>query len=95
MSSETARRVVVGAALLGVAVAVYQGRSQPAKTTYKRVWGLLLLVAGGSVLADLAPAVVGPYMLLVLLGFLITNQKDFGALFSSAAKGVNSATKGG
>lgn len=93
MSPDTARKVVAAAALLGTVAVVYTGQSKgtPAKTTYRRVWGLLILVIGGSVLADFAPNIVGPYLLLVLLGFLFLNKSGLGGLVhdaSAAQKGA-------
>ena len=87
MSVETARKIVVFAALAGTAAIVWQGTQtkQPTKVTYKRVWGLLVLVAGGAVLADLAPGVVGPYIGLVLL-VMLTKTKGLGGLFGAAEK---------
>lgn len=87
MSPETARKVVVASAVIGAAAIVYQAKSSgtPTTTTYRRVWGLLLLVIGGSVLADFVPGIVGPYMVLVLLGFLLANRGGLGALFRSAS----------
>lgn len=95
MSSETARKIVVASAFLGIAAVIYEGQKAgtPTATIYRRSWGLLLLVIGGSVLADFAPQVVGPYMLLVLLGFLITN-KGLGNLFTEAGNAANTNSKG-
>lgn len=96
MSSETARKVVVAAALVGTVAIVYSGASagKPAATTYKRVWGLLLLVIGGSVLADFAPQVVGPYLLLALLGFALHNRSGLGSLVGQASQAASN-TGGG
>lgn len=86
MSAETARKIVVFSALVGSVAIVYTGARKGTATTvtYKRVWGLLILIIGGSLLADFAPAVVGPYMLLVLLGFLFKQQTGLGKLLGEA-----------
>jgi hypothetical protein len=85
MSPETARKIVVMALLVGSAATVWQGQktNQPTTVTYKRLWGLLILVAGGAVLADLVPAVVGPYIGLVLL-VMLTRTNGIGSLFKTA-----------
>lgn len=92
MSPETARKIVVAAAVVGSAAIIYQGGSQDFATSYKRVWGLLLLTAGGSVLADFAPQVVGPYMALVLIVFLVGTKNGLGNLFKTAAAQAGSST---
>lgn len=96
MSPETARKIVVAAALVGGAAVVYQGQhgGESAAKTYRRVWGLLILVAGGGVLADFAPQVVGPYMALVLLGFLLSNKSGLGGLFKSAGTAAGQSSSG-
>lgn len=96
MTPDTARKIVVATALLGSAAIAYQGRSAGFATTYKRVWGLLLLTAGGAVLSDFAPAIVGPYMGLVLIVFLLNTKGGIGGLFATAGKSISTtgATSG-
>lgn len=97
MSSETARKIVVAALLVGTAAIVYTGvrNGDAGKTTYRRVWGLTLLVAGGSVLADFAPGIVGPYLLLVLIGFAVKNKSGLGGLFGEAGQAAQTGQTGG
>ena len=98
MSTETARKIVVATALVGSLAIVYSGKTknEPAKQIYKRVWGLLILATGGAVLADFAPSVVGPYLGLVLLGFLLYNRTGLGSLIQSGSDAVQgNASTGG
>ena len=94
MTPELARKIVVAAFLIGTVTIVYDGKTtgKPAAKTYKRVWGLLLLIAGGSVLADFAPGIVGPYLLLALLGFTIADKQGIGNLLGTAGTAAQGAT---
>ena len=85
-SSEGARKAVMFAVLLGAASVVYAGKvsGEPTKQTYKRVWGLMLLATGGAVLADAAPQIVGPYIVLVALGFIVRGKTGLGSIFQTA-----------
>jgi len=91
VSPETARKIVVLSALVGGAAVIWAGQKQGASaaTTYRRVWGLLVLTAGGAVLADFAPQIAGPYMLLVLIGFLMSNKVGLG-IFKTAGQAASS-----
>jgi hypothetical protein len=92
MSSDTARKIVVATLLVGSAAIAYDARTQGTATMYRRIWGLSLLTAGGAIVADAAPAAAGPYMVLVLLGFLLSNKTGLGGLISEASSAVQ---KGG
>jgi hypothetical protein len=96
MTPETARKIVVAMAFVGGAAVVWQGQKagDSAAKTYRRVWGLMLLTAGGAVLADFVPQIVGPYMALVLLGFLLSNKNGLGSLFKSAGSAASSSASG-
>lgn len=97
MSPETARKIVVAAALVGSAAIVYSGAAAktPGTTVYRRVWGLLLLTTGGAVLADFAPGIVGPYLGLVLLGFLLHNRVGLGGLLGAGETAIQNPTSTG
>ena len=97
MSPETARKIVVMTLLVGSVAIVWQGQrnNTPTTTTYKQIWGLLILVAGGAVLADLAPAIVGPYLGLVVL-VMVTKKNGIESLFTQATKttgGISGSTQ--
>ena len=92
MTPATARKIVVAAAVVGTAAIVYQGGSSNFETSYRRVWGLLLLTVGGSILADFAPMVVGPYMALVLLWFLLNNKTALSGILKSASSATTTTT---
>lgn len=96
MSEATARKIVVATLVVGMAAIVYQAQKAgtPTSQTYKRVWGLTILTAGGAVLADFAPAVVGPYMALVLIVFLVNTKGGLGSLFQSAGTAAGTSTGG-
>lgn len=96
MSPETARKIVVAAAFVGGAAVVWQGQKAGDSTakTYRRIWGLMLLTAGGAVLADFVPQIVGPYMALVLLGFLLSNKSGLGSLFKTAGAAASKSATG-
>lgn len=96
MNETTARKIVVAAVVVGSAAIIYQAQKAqtPTSTTYRRVWGLTILATGGAVLADFAPAVVGPYMALVLLGFLVNVRGGLGSLFQNAGAAAGSPTGG-
>lgn len=90
MSAETARKAVVFTLLIGSAVIVWSGvhGNQPTATTYRRVWGLFLLVIGGAMLADFAPRIVGPYLILATLGLVLHDRGQLGSLVKSGSNAV-------
>lgn len=97
MSSSGALKLTLAVYAVGMAAIVYTSRTQPFATTYKRVWGITLLVLGAAILADLAPQAVGPYMGLVGLAFLLSPSTGLGGLLGAAkqaAAGGQTTTKG-
>ena len=86
MSSEQAMKITLAAYAIGLAGIVYSQRNEPFAGTYRRVWGLTVLAAGASILSDVAPKAVGPYMLLVAIVFLIAPSSGLGKLFTGAEK---------
>jgi hypothetical protein len=93
VSPETARKIVIGGLLVGGAAMVYGGRNQSFATNYRKVWGLILLAIGGAALADFAPQIVGPYMIIVILVMLLSNESSLGGLFSTAGKAAGGSSK--
>ena len=77
-------KITLAAYVIGLAGIIYSNRSQPFASTYKRVWGLTLLAAGASILSDVAPKAVGPYMALVALVFLVAPSSGLGKLLGAA-----------
>lgn len=95
MSSEQAARFTLGALIVGTAAIIYSSRQQPFAVTYRRVWGLALLGAGASILADVAPSAVGPYMGLVALVFLLAPTTGLGKLLGAAETTAGGGSSGG
>lgn len=93
MTSESANRLTLAALLVGSAAIIYTSRQQPFAVTYRRVWGLALLGIGATILADVAPNAVGPYMGLVALVFLLAPTTGLGKLVG-AAEGAAGTTGG-
>lgn len=85
MTEATAIKVTLSVYVLGLAAIVYSNRSRPFSVAFKRTWGLSILAAGGCILSDLAPGAVGPYMILVGLGFLYGQKTGLGQLFGAAS----------
>lgn len=71
MSQATAAKIVLGFVLGGVALGLWTGNGAAGK--YRKVWGATLLGLVGAALADLAPAIVGPYFLLVIIAYSATH----------------------
>jgi hypothetical protein len=90
MTSEGASRLTLAAVLVGAAAIIYTSRKQPFATTYRRVWGLALLGAGGALLSDISPSAVGPYMALVALVFLLAPTTGLGGLLKAAESSAGS-----
>lgn len=88
-------KLTLAAYAIGLAGIVYASRKQAFGTTYKRVWGLSLLVVGASILADVAPKAVGPYMGLVALVFLVSPSTGLGKLFGAAEQAGSGGAGGG
>lgn len=93
MTSESANRLTLAALIIGTAAIIYNGRSTPFATTYRRVWGLALLGAGATILADVAPRAVGPYMALVALVFLLAPTTGLGKLLGASEKAAGTGTQ--
>lgn len=89
MSSEQAMKVTLAAFVIGSAAIIYSGRQQLFSVNFKRIWGLTLLAGGASILSDVAPKAVGPYMALVGLVFLLAPQTGLGKLLKGAETGAS------
>lgn len=70
MNTKTAGTLVTITAAVLIAGAVLTTNKQSSTQRYRAYWGIGLFWLGGTALADLAPDVVAPYMLLVLIAYL-------------------------
>lgn len=92
MSTRTANALVLAVLLLGGATILVTNRSGSFAVTYRRLWGLGMLCAGAGILAELAPQVVGPFLILVGIGYAYINRSKLGGLAQTAAQASTTST---
>ena len=95
MSSRTASALVLVVLIVGSIAVLGTNRSGSFATSFKRMWGLVVLCAGAGVLAELAPVVTAPFFLLVGIGYAFQRNGALGSFFTGAATASNTATQGG
>jgi len=80
VSGDTARKLalffVAGATILTFAT------EKSAERRYRKLWGITMLGAGAAALSDFAPAVVGPFIALVLVAYAAGHQGQIGGVVS-------------
>lgn len=84
MSSATANKLVAFFAVGGVAFSLWTGKD--AQTRYRHVWGVVMLSLAGAALADLAPAVVGPFFGLVIVASIAGHSSQIGSAIAGIKK---------
>jgi len=96
VSSATANKLVLAFAAGGIIVSLFTGASDGA-SRYRRIWGVTLLSAAGAALADFAPAIVGPFFLLVIFAYATGHLGTISTVEKKIAgnAGVNLQNPGG
>ena len=95
MSTRTASALVLAVLVIGSVTVLGSAGSNSVAVSFKRMWGLVVLCAGAGVLAELAPVVTAPFLLLVGIGYAFQRKGALGSFFTGAATASNTATQGG
>ena len=84
MSPATAQKLVLAFVALGTVLTFLTAGT--AKQRYRQIWGLFLLGALAAALSDFAPALVGPFVALVLVAYLASHSKQIGGAVNTVEK---------
>jgi hypothetical protein len=76
----TANKLVALFAIGGVAFELWTAKDAPSR--YRRVWGVTVLSIAGAVLADFAPAIVGPFFAVVIVAAIAGRSTEIGGIAS-------------
>lgn len=93
LDAATSRRLVLISLIGLLGVAAYRGKLSTTDVSFqKRVWGVMVLGLILSTVSDLAPALGGPFALLVLLGSLTSGGDKAIQAFLGKIGGTGSAS---
>lgn len=95
MSSRTASALVLVVLIVGSIAVLGTNRSGSFATSFKRMWGLVVLCAAAGVFADLAPGVTAPFLGLVGIVYAFQRRGALGGFLGGAATASNTTTAGG